>query len=229
MTQSQDPQDVGVPSADPGVPSGDLGVSSGDPGGPSADPGAPSAAGGPDLTKDRVLDTSSGRADGLIRCPRCGSTESRYSIDHGALICAHCRNAWNEPLLESKLLVTDIGRLRGTVTGSGAGAIENDEHILTLKCQGCGAEVVITTDRQLQARCHWCRQVLSVSTQIPNGAVPDGVLPFTITHAEALTRIREFVGKRSFFAWRRFRQEFTPDNVVGVYMPYMLIDGNLIA
>ena len=33
------------------------------------------------------------------------------------------------------------------------------------------------TAEQMGARCHWCRHVLTVNEQIPNGAVPDAVLP----------------------------------------------------
>ncbi len=78
-------------------------------------------------------------------------------------------------------------------------------------------------------RCHWCRHVLTINEQVPNGAVPDAVLPFQITHEQAVQRIRDFAGKRMTFAHRRFVKEFTPENVVGVYLPYMVIDSNASA
>ncbi|MDR3067963.1 MAG: TFIIB-type zinc ribbon-containing protein, partial [Cellulomonas sp.] len=56
------------------------------------------------------------------------------------------------------------------------------------------------------------------------GAVPDAVLPFRLSHAEAVDRIRQFAGKRRTYAHSRFKREFTPENVVGVYLPYMVID-----
>ena len=34
-------------------------------------------------------------------------------------------------------------------------------------------------------------------------------------------------GRRRTFALKKFKQEFVPENVVGVYMPYLLVDGNL--
>jgi hypothetical protein len=40
----------------------------------------------------------------------------------------------------------------------------------------------VNTAEQMGARCHWCRHVLTVNEQMPNGAVPDAVLPFTVTH-----------------------------------------------
>ena len=52
------------------------------------------------------------------------------------------------------------------------------------KCSSCGAEVVIDTAESTQARCHWCRSFLSVNQQIPNGSVPDAVLPFSVKKEE---------------------------------------------
>ena len=80
--------------------------------------------------------------------------------------------------------------------------------------------------KALGARCHWCRNTLSVNQQIPNGAIPDVVLPFNLTKAEAKAQIEEFVGKRKFFAHPKFTEEFTTDNVMGVYFPYMVVDVN---
>lgn len=224
------PQQVAPPAGVPPRPAqgaaapGQGSHGQGSPGGPinPEDPGSGHAPRG----GERILDTSRGRADGLDKCPRCGSTETGYSIQQVALVCRHCRNAWNEQLMEDKLQVTDLHDLHGTVRGSAAADIQAGNEMITLKCQGCGAEVVITTDRSLQARCHWCRQTLSLQTQIPNGAVPDAILPFRVPHEDAVNRIREFAGSRRFFALSAFRREFTPENVVGAYLPYMLIDGN---
>jgi hypothetical protein len=98
-----------------------------------------------------------------------------------------------------------------------------------LKCGGCAAEVVVNTAEAMGARCHWCRHVLTINEQVPNGAVPDAVLPFTITHQVAVAKIAEFAAKRRLFAERGFVREFTPQNVVGVYMPYMVVDANASA
>ena len=49
-------------------------------------------------------------------------------------------------------------------------------------------KVVVDTATSAQARCHWCRNTLSVNQQIPNGAIPDVVLPFNLTKSEAKER-----------------------------------------
>ncbi len=122
---------------------------------------------------------------------------------------------------------TDITSLNGQVIGSGAQDIMADvKDVLTFKCSSCGAEVVIDTASATQARCHWCRNTLSVNQQIPNGSIPDVVLPFQITKDVAKAQIENFVGKRKFFAHPKFKEEFTTENIMGVYFPYMIVDVN---
>lgn len=183
-----------------------------------------------DPTPEHVVNTASGKADGFDKCPRCGSTDIGYSLQHQALVCRYCRFEFNEKVAEAAFgLDSPIEQLRGVVRGSGTHDIAVDTTVVTLKCQGCGAEVVIKANESLQARCHWCRQVLSINQQIPNGAVPDAVLPFALTHEQGVEKVREFAGDRRFFATSQFKANFTPENVVGVYVPYMTVDGNLTA
>lgn len=169
--------------------------------------------------------------DGVNRCPQCGSTEIQLRPSTGMLICMFCRHEWSEAAVaEESFEETPISELQGTTVGGGAADIDaSAEDMLTLKCGGCGAEVVVNTASAMSARCHWCRHMLTVNEQVPNGAVPDAVLPFSLTHDQAVEVIRKFAGKRKMFAHRTFVNEFSPENVVGVYLPYMVIDGNVSA
>lgn len=178
-----------------------------------------------------IIDTRNERLDdGVNRCPQCGATEIQLRPSAGMLICLFCRHEWSETRLDETIANGDLTALSGTTIGSGATDIDASvASLLTMKCAGCGADIVVNTAEQMGARCHWCRHVLTINEQVPNGAVPDAVLPFTITHADAMTRIRAFAGKRRMFADRAFVREFTPENVVGVYMPYMVVDSNASA
>lgn len=173
-----------------------------------------------------MIDTANAHAQqGVNRCPRCGSTDVQLRMETGRLVCLFCRYEWNEARVEEQFSLGEgLDDLTGTQVSTGASDIHDTATVVTMKCQGCGAEVVVDTASAMSARCHWCRHVLSVNQQIPNGAVPDAVLPFRLTHAEAVDRIRQFAGKRRTYAHSRFRREFTPQNVVGVYLPYMVID-----
>ena len=166
--------------------------------------------------------------DGVNRCPKCGSTDIQPQPGADTLMCLFCRFVWTEARVEEKFGLGDgIGDLQGVQLASGAHDIDPAASgLMTVKCSGCGAEVVVNTATELSARCHWCRHVLTINEQIPNGAVPDAVLPFRLTRDEAVTRIRRFAGSRRMFAHTRFKAEFTPENVVGVYLPYMVVDAN---
>jgi len=194
---------------------------------PAIPPSVPSGI--PEPTPPVVDTRRSDLTDGVNRCPRCGSTDIVLRPSTGMLFCNFCRFEWSEAnAVEAFGLDTPIDQLRGTTIASGAKDIEpSASDVITLKCQACGAEVVIDTAHSMHARCHWCRHTLTINDQIPNGAVPDAVLPFRMTHDEAVERIRAFAGKRRMFALGRFKKEFSPENVVGVYLPYMIVDGNV--
>ena len=173
----------------------------------------------------KVIKTDEGAKDGQTKCPKCGATDISLNTKTGMLRCNFCRHQFEAEKFDK--METDIENLTGEVIGSGASDIVADtQDIITLKCSSCGAEVVIDTASSQQARCHWCRNTLSINNQIPNGAVPDTVLPFKIDKKEAKAAIEQFVGKRKFFAHPKFKAEFSTDNVMGVYLPYMIVDAN---
>lgn len=185
------------------------------------------------LAPDPVaIDTSATELeDGLNRCPKCGATDIRHKPGTDLLICRYCRNEWHGARVEEEFgLGEGIDELRGDVVATGARDIAADAaSLMTFKCTGCGAEVTVNTENAMTARCHWCRHVFGVNEQVANGAVPDAVLPFHIKKDDAVARIRQFVDKRKLFALKEFKEQFTPENVVGVYLPYMIVDGNASA
>jgi ribosomal protein S27E len=165
--------------------------------------------------------------DGANQCPKCGATDIRHKHGSDLLVCLYCRNEWHGARVEEEFgLGSGHDELSGTIIASGAKDIAADsEHLMSYKCSGCGAEVTVNTETQMTARCHWCRHVFGVNEQVANGAVPDAVLPFHIKKDDAVARIRQFVDKRRMFALKEFKEQFTPENVCAVYLPYMIIDG----
>ncbi len=176
-----------------------------------------------------AIDTSAVELkDGANRCPKCGATEIRHKPGGDLLICQYCRHEWHGQRVEEEFGFGEgIDQLQGTVMASGARDIDADAaSLMSFKCTGCGAEVTVNTENAMTARCHWCRHVFGVNEQVANGAVPDAVLPFHIKKEDAVARIRQFVDKRRLFALKEFKEQFTPENVLGVYLPYMIVDGN---
>lgn len=173
----------------------------------------------------KIVQTDVGAKDGQNKCPKCGATDISLNVKTGKLRCNYCRHEFDPIKIEG--MEEDISNLDGEVVGSGTQDIQQDyDNMKTFKCSSCGAEVVIDTSETTQARCHWCRNTLSVNQQIPNGSVPDVVLPFKISKNEARVEIDKFVGKRKFYAHPKFREEFTTENIMGVYFPYMVVDVN---
>ena len=173
----------------------------------------------------KIVQTDIDSKDGQNKCPKCGATDISLNVNTGKLRCNFCRHEFEPEKVKG--LETDVSNLEGKIIGSGAQEIIADTNdVLTFKCSSCGAEVVIDTASATQARCHWCRNTLSVNQQIPNGSIPDVVLPFQVTKDVAKKQIEDFVGKRKFYAHPKFRKEFTTQNIMGVYFPYMLVDVN---
>jgi len=172
-----------------------------------------------------IVKTDLNNKDGQNKCPSCGATDIRLNQKTGKLKCLYCRSEFESEKVDG--LEEDASKLNGEIIGSGATNIIADTNdMITLKCSSCGSEVVIDTASSTQARCHWCRHTLSINQQIPNGSVPDMVLPFKLQKNIAQNNIDSFVKKRSFFAHPTFKKEFTSDNIMGVYLPYMLVDIN---
>lgn len=200
----------------------------------SASPIPEGVAGGgsPSAGVPPQVDTQNERlGDGVNRCPKCGSTEIQLRVGTGKLVCLFCRHEWSEARIEPQLAgETPLDQLTGTTVTTGAADLSPEvSGVVTLKCGGCGSEVVVNTAEAMSARCHWCRHVLTINEQVPNGAVPDAVLPFALTREAAVQKISEFAGSRRFFANSRFRADFAPHNVVGVYLPYLVIDSRASA
>lgn len=135
----------------------------------------------------KIRDINSGLKDGQVKCPKCGATDIETNTKTGKLRCNFCRHEFELDLAEED---ADISTLEGTTMGTGAADIDQSyEDMVTVKCESCGAEVVIDTKTNTQARCHWCRNTLSINNIIPNGAIPDVILPFKVTKADAQDEI----------------------------------------
>lgn len=162
------------------------------------------------------------RKNGLNRCPHCGASDVKFSAKTGKVSCLYCHCEFEARRVNEK---GGVRELKGEKVGAGAEDIIPDKKIiLTFECPACGGGAVINAEEEYEARCHWCRHVFTLNEVVPNGAVPDMVLPFKLEKAEAQKKIGEFVGNRSFFAHPKFRREFKLENIIGVYFPYMVVD-----
>ncbi len=193
---------------------------------------APDAAALPLPVDDRpqIIATPSGAGDGVTRCVKCGASDVVYNAKTAMFMCGFCRHKWQVDGIDASMGLSEgIHELKGTVMSTAAVDIEDDTALVTLHCDGCGSDVVIDTDHNLRARCHWCKHELSLNNRVANGAVPDGILPFTLNKDQAMANIAAFVAERKSFAKAEFSTTFRAENVMGVYLPHMTVDGNVTA
>ena len=185
-------------------------------------------------SRPTIIPSQSEKEDGLNKCPHCGSTEIFLVSGTSHLQCTYCqRMFYPPPAVPAEIpfqnTSSNLSQNTNAKVEHYSGAADIDPHassLVTIKCQGCGTEVIINTNERVHVRCHWCRQILSLENQRDNGAVPDVLLPFHLSKERAQELIGEYVKKRKFFANPRFRKEFTTENVLGVYLPYFIIDAN---
>ena len=144
-----------------------------------------------------IIDTDNNKKDGQNKCPKCGSSDITYNIKKENLNCNYCGTECGK---EEISYVKEAKDLNEDIRGSGTKDIISDDNLITIKCDGCGAEIIINTTEATNARCHWCRSVLSINHQIDNGVIPDVLLPFKISRDDAVNEINKYVSKRKFFA-----------------------------
>ena len=165
------------------------------------------------------------------KCEKCGATEVAFDIVKQHFICQFCRFSYSVEAKTDDGLVafnaTAIADLIGVNQRGGSLNInETAEDVITMKCSGCGAEVVVNTTMFKNPTCHWCRNVLSINTQIPNGLIPDAVLPFQVTQEEAFEKIQKFAKSRMGYTIKEVKETLLAQNVHGIYLPYMVADVN---
>lgn len=178
----------------------------------------------PNQDQPKIIQTDKNAKDGQDKCPKCGSSDISQLKQTDSLRCNYCRAEF----APKKIDLEQVDNLSEKVVASGALDIKSKQNqVVTLSCESCGAEVVINLAEVAQARCHWCRNTLSINRQMENGLIPDGLLPFSLEKATAEQKIQSFVKKRRFYAHPKFRKEFTTENIMGVYFPYMAVDARL--
>ncbi len=172
----------------------------------------------------KVIDTDTHKKHGANKCPKCGASDITYDIDNKKLKCNFCKYLFDGKAVNEK--DESLDKLSGEIRSSSLKDIKHDDDVITLKCSNCQAKVVINTKESQNVRCHWCNSILSLNSQVDNGAVPDMILPFSVKKEEAENKIEEYISKRRFFADRSFKKDYKNNSVKGVYFPYLIVDSN---
>ena len=137
--------------------------------------------------------------DGLNRCPKCGATDIRQKPGSDLLICQYCRHEWHGERVEEEF-------------GLGTGLDQLEGTVVASGAQDIKADAASL----MTFKCTGCGAEVTVNT------------------ANAMTArchwCRHVFGVNEQVANGAVpKEQFTPENVVGVYLPYMIVDGNASA
>ena len=147
----------------------------------------------------------------LHRCPHCGGSDVAIDLGEGKLRCNYCHSLFDGKKVNA---AGGVEKIHGKVVEEGAeDIIPSDEIIVTFKCPSCGAEVVVNAAEKTSASCHWCRHIFSLVDKIPNGAVPDLVLPFKMKKTTAEQKVRDCIEAYKDKLDKKFLKEFKPSEV----------------
>lgn len=167
------------------------------------------------------------------QCPNCNGLLA-YDAQTGMLACAHCGISFSEGEVERAIPLGGAGD-----EGTDADA-RQIEHVTTVKgflehapweadganvanavgysCPSCGANVI--ADRSaVTATCPYCGNNMLVSGIATAETIPQKVIPFSVTHDEAVMRMHEHF-RHKWYLSRKFSAEL--EHLQGVYVPYHL-------
>ena len=172
----------------------------------------------------RIVKINKDASNGQYKCPKCGASQIIFNEKKKALECNFCGCLFNDkPEDDNK-----IKSLKGVVKGKGSIDIDKDfKNLVVVKCNGCGSEVVVDINNKTTSRCQWCRSILALNDISESGFSPDKILPFKLTKKEAFEKMQDFTKTNvNYFGNEDYKKDLTIDNIIGVYMPYLVVDVN---
>lgn len=151
------------------------------------------------------------------KCPRCGA-EAVFDPATGKLKCPHCGE---EQEIEGQAVYAEQDFVLSAIS------YEEWEDGRSYRCDNCGAVTVLDRN-ELAGACPFCNSPKVVDAGDQPGVKPMGIIPFSIDKEKAKLGLATFIKKR-IFAPRKFKKNFVPDNMKGVYVPCWLFDTKSVA
>ena len=148
----------------------------------------------------------------IAKCPACGANMV-FSPEKGELECPYCGTLSGIKADQSVEI-----RLAELITANNTWSSETQ----VFRCENCGARQVIGSGEIAKA-CSFCGTTNVVQTDEISGVRPNAVVPFAITVAQAVEKVKAWA-KKKLFAPRRFKKEMKPENISGVYNPAFTFD-----
>lgn len=166
----------------------------------------------------------------LYQCPNCGGIAS-FDVAGGRVTCSHCGHVFDEPEALGSFPVARDGKDAigsdhvKTVEEFLARAPwepvgEDSVNAMTYSCPACAARIV-AEHNVVASSCPYCGNNLLLQGIASAKNVPQEVLPFSLSKADAEGRLRRHF-ENKWYLPRSFEAEI--EHVQGVYVPYYLYD-----
>ncbi len=148
------------------------------------------------------------------KCPACGAA-LKFDADKQDFICEYCDSVFKEEDFfksDEKLAVDAVQ----------AEERENLENAVLYVCPSCGAEIV-TDETTAATTCYYCSNPVVLSGELSGELKPDFIIPFKIDKDGAISKFKEFCGKKKFLP-KDFITDSHVEEIKGVYFPYWYVD-----
>lgn len=101
-----------------------------------------------------------------------------------------------------------------------------NNYMVTAICPNCGVGLSCSA-LSPATKCHWCHTLIPATLYVENPNMPEQILPFKIDKKAAKSIIDNYMSERQEYSTAEFLNNYNSDNIVAVYLPYMLVDINL--
>ena len=151
-----------------------------------------------------------------IHCPQCGAP-AEFNIVRQQYLCEYCGGKFEAGIAQEEKI--GFRKLQGDKLKDSV----RKYRLFRASCSGCGASVLFEENEAL-SKCAFCGRSLVRSEYMDAEDMPESVIPFGITEAEARDRLaawcRENKGKRE-------AKKLLPllSELKGFYLPYELVRG----
>lgn len=151
-----------------------------------------------------------------IHCPQCGAP-ANFDIVHQVYECGYCGGTVKvEAALEEK---KDYRNAQQKKMKKSAEAFSLE----SASCSGCGATIVFEENEAL-SKCAFCGRSLVRKEYLYDAGLPESVIPFGITKAEAQQRLEEWCDRNRRKKEAKRLRSMIPE-LKGFYLPYETVRG----
>ncbi len=152
-------------------------------------------------------------------CPSCGAPQ-KFSPATGKLTCEFCNTQTTIPSSDKTIQEYDFSQAIKRLNTQKNQIIEKN-----ISCQKCGGSFTLTP-YSFSSNCPYCGT--PAITDFIKEITPQSLIPFKLSHKEAQTRFKKWVGSL-WFAPTAFTKYLDGDNkLTGYYLPYWTYDSDTV-